>query len=84
MGFLSERPRMNVLLSRAKWKVVIVTSLEFLRVQSRRYTGKHVPDDGDFLRTFLATLDRLQTEKLADGTAKATVVPVDTLMGRRS
>jgi hypothetical protein len=84
MGFLSERPRMNVLLSRAKWKLVIVTSLEFLRVQSRRYTGKHVLDDGDFLRTFLATLDRLQTEKLTDGTAKATVVPVDTLMGRRS
>lgn len=84
LGFLRRRRRMNVLLSRAKWKLVIVTSMEFLRVHSRKYSGQKIDDDEDsnFLPTLISVLDRLQTEKLLDGTPKACVVPWNSIVGR--
>lgn len=44
LGILRDRRRMNVLLSRAKWKLVIVGSMEFLKVQGRRYRRHHKDD----------------------------------------
>jgi DNA polymerase III delta prime subunit len=77
LGFLRRRRRMNVLLSRAKWKLVIVTSMEFLRIHSKKYGARRTDDDGDseFLPKLISVLDRLQTEELPDGTPKASVVP---------
>ncbi|WP_375791475.1 AAA domain-containing protein (plasmid) [Bradyrhizobium sp. vgs-9] len=76
LGFVRRRRRMNVLLSRAKWKLIIVTSLNFLRVQSRTYSGdKSVAnEDQEFLPLLVSVLDRLKNEKLADGTPKVSVV----------
>ena len=56
LGFLTENQRMNVLLSRAKWRMVLIGSLSFYR---------HVVDvasdlpnsDVGFLGSFLSTLD---------------------------
>jgi hypothetical protein len=76
LGFLSERPRMNVLLSRAKWKLVIVTSLDFLRVQARRYQGRKGSSETEFLATLIGAIDRMKSESLPDGTPKVTVVSV--------
>jgi hypothetical protein len=76
LGFLRDRRRMNVLLSRAKWKLVIVTSLEFLRVHSRRYTPRKTPGNAEdaFLAMLISMFDRLRGETLADGTSKLSVV----------
>jgi DNA polymerase III delta prime subunit len=84
LGFLRRRRRMNVLLSRAKWKLIIVTSMEFLKVHSRQYSGHQADSDEDnqFLPKLISVLDRLQTEKLENGTPKACVVPWNTIGGR--
>ncbi len=76
LGFVRRRRRMNVLLSRAKWKLIIVTSLNFLRVQSRSYSGdKHeASEDQEFLPLLVSVLDRLRTETLPDGTPKVSVI----------
>jgi len=72
------------LLSRAKWKLVIVTSIEFLKVHSRQYGGQQADNDEDsqFLPRLISVLERLQTEQLPDGTPKACVVPWKTIAGR--
>jgi hypothetical protein len=78
LGILRDRRRMNVLLSRAKWKLVIVGSMEFLRVQGRRYR-RHVKGERavpSFLAKMLEVFDRLADEALPDGkTPKFIVVP---------
>jgi hypothetical protein len=87
LGILRDRRRMNVLLSRAKWKLVIVDSLEFLRVQGRRYRRHRSGDRAvpAFLATMLEVFDRLAGETLSDGkTPKLTVVPQSALAKDRS
>ena len=82
LGILRDRRRMNVLLSRAKWKLVIVGSLEFLRVQSRRYHRHRagIRAMPEFLSKMLEVFDRLSAETMLDGaTAKFSVVPWSTL-----
>lgn len=78
LGILRDRRRMNVLLSRAKWKLVIVGSMEFLRVQGRRYQ-RHKSGDRAvpaFLAKMSEVFDRLAGETLPDGnTPKFTIVP---------
>ncbi|WP_172789057.1 MULTISPECIES: C-terminal helicase domain-containing protein [Bradyrhizobium] len=76
LGFVRRRRRMNVLLSRAKWKLIIVTSLKFLRVHARSYSGdKRLADeDREFLPLLVSVLDRLKGEKLEDGTPKVSIV----------
>jgi AAA domain len=85
LGILRDRRRMNVLLSRAKWKLVIVGSMEFLRVQGRRYR-RHKKDDRavpSFLAKMLEVFDQLADETLLDGkTPKFTVVPSTSLIKR--
>jgi hypothetical protein len=82
LGIVRDRRRMNVLLSRAKWKLVLVGSMEFLRVQARRYR-RHSHSDRAvpaFLAKMLEVFDRMAGETLADGrTPKFSVVPLATL-----
>jgi hypothetical protein len=74
LGFLRDRRRMNVALSRAKSKLVIVGSLTFLREAVRGVN----PDEDDHDLSFLTRVDEaiieLSKEKRADGTAKATIL----------
>ena len=55
LGFLSDPRRMNVLLSRARWRLYIVTSLEFLETVVTPLGVAPAPD-AEFLRRFLAIL----------------------------
>jgi superfamily I DNA and/or RNA helicase len=69
---------MNVLLSRAKWKLVIIGSMEFLRVQGRRYRRHRIGERATplFLLKMLDVFERLANEKLPDGvTPKFASVP---------
>lgn len=72
LGFLADQRRMNVLLSRAKWKLVVVTSLDFLRMQ----TSAQVPEGKslDFLKKMFRTLDILTTERDQRGVPLAQVI----------
>ena len=83
LGILRDRRRMNVLLSRAKRKLVIVGSMEFLRVQGRRYR-RHSTDNRSvpaFLAKMSEVFDQLAKETLPDGkTPKFKVVPAASLM----
>ena len=84
LGFLSDARRMNVLLSRARWKLVLIGSLSFLR---HRFTqGESVATDDPlaFLKRMLNTIDAMQANSGANAGIEASVVPVDTLMGRAS
>lgn len=75
LGFLSDARRMNVLLSRAKWQLVLIASIEFLEEVMRAALGKPEESRVDFLRKLLEGLD--------SGTAKGNVkrVPFQTLLG---
>jgi superfamily I DNA and/or RNA helicase len=56
LGFLRDDRRMNVLLSRAKWRMILVGSLRFY--QSVLEISKRLPDaDIGFLERFLTSLD---------------------------
>lgn len=66
LGFLRDRRRMNVALSRAKTQLIIVGSLAFLREAVRGVN----PDAGDhdlsFLTTIVETIEDLATRKRKD------------------
>lgn len=64
LGFVGDERRFNVLLSRARQKLVFVGSLEFLRTIARPFGVSDDPDSS-FLRLFLKTLD----EQIAAGHA---------------
>ena len=72
LGFLRDRRRMNVLLSRARQQLVLVGSLEFLR-ESSRHSKKSPDDELAFVLTFLETLDWLRDHKTPLGFAMAAV-----------
>lgn len=57
LGFLSDARRMNVLLSRAKWKLVLVGSREFLDTVVKAKASPEDKKSLDFLREFLDALD---------------------------
>ncbi len=77
LGFLSDARRMNVLLSRAKWQLILIASTEFLKEVMQAVRG--TPDESrvDFLNKLL--------EGLESGEAKGVVkrVPFQTLLGSR-
>ncbi|WP_262031053.1 AAA domain-containing protein [Microvirga sp. Mcv34] len=76
LGFLRDNRRMNVILSRAKWRLIIVGSLSFYRhIVS---VAQRLPDqDIGFLSDFLAALE---AEKAA---GNASIVPWSVLEGAR-
>ena len=58
LGFLREANRMNVLLSRAKWQMVLVASLEFLRTVVNAAATVEDRRNVSAMRKVLAWLDR--------------------------
>lgn len=76
LGFLRDNRRMNVLLSRAKWRMVLVGSLSFYRNVAE--TAKKLPDqDIGFVTKFLDALDTAVCAK------EAHIVPWSLLKGGR-
>jgi hypothetical protein len=80
LGFLRDPRRMNVLLSRAKWQLVLVGSLAFLR---EAVSGRYSAGVGElgFLAKMLETIDRLCNEKRGGTLPLARVLPVGALGG---
>ena len=74
LGFLSDPRRMNVLLSRAKSKLVLVGSMRFLREAVRGVDPGGEKDDLRFLTTMLEVIGYLEKQHSGDGTALATVI----------
>jgi superfamily I DNA and/or RNA helicase len=64
LGFLADPRRMNVLLSRARWRLYIVTSLEFLETVASPL-GLEADPEALFLRRFLDTVGQLRTKGVA-------------------
>ena len=73
MGFLADARRMNVLMSRAKWKLVIVGSLDFLKNVDRMAKSQFDQHQIEFLGKILTAV-----ESVGSG---ATIVPVHKLLG---
>jgi superfamily I DNA and/or RNA helicase len=75
LGFLSDFRRMNVLLSRARFQLVIVGSLRFLEEVTAAARGEEETRRISFLREMLLALKEYETE------GHATRVPFGVLMG---
>lgn len=74
LGFLRDNRRMNVLLSRAKWRLIIIGSLRFYNSVSE--TAHSLPDSEiGFLRTFLTELTA------AKAAGDAAIVPWSKIAG---
>lgn len=73
LGFLRDARRMNVLLSRARAKLVLVTSLHFL---SEAVRGASAAQQAElaFLRSISATVEELKGRSGPDGVPSAAVV----------
>ncbi len=83
LGFLRDDRRMNVALSRAKWKLVLVGSLAFLREAVQGVN----PDSGthnlSFLLRVTGAIEALAKEKRPDGVPLAKFISPEALRGGR-
>jgi superfamily I DNA and/or RNA helicase len=78
LGFLADPRRMNVLLSRARWQLILVGSLQFLREVVTVAKSGDEADAVDFLSRLLDAIDRGQES------GKVALVPVHKLLGTAS
>jgi hypothetical protein len=77
LGFIKNPQRMNVLLSRAKQKLVLATSRQFIREAVDGVDPDHLGGELEFLRTMLGEISRL-TDVDFDGVGKgAAIISVD-------
>jgi superfamily I DNA and/or RNA helicase len=77
LGFIKNPQRMNVLLSRAKQKLVLATSQQFIREAVDGVDPDHLGGELEFLRTMLGEISRL-TDVDFDGVGKgAAIISVD-------
>ena len=74
LGFLRDRRRMNVALSRAKSKLVLVGSLAFLGEAVRGVNPDAAEHDLSFICSIIDTIDWLKKQKRPDGTLCATSI----------
>ena len=77
LGFIRNPQRMNVLLSRAKQRLVLATSQRFIREAVDGVDPEGLGGDLDFLRTMLGEVDRLTTTMFDGNISGAAIVNVD-------
>jgi superfamily I DNA and/or RNA helicase len=77
LGFLSDERRMNVLLSRAKWRLIVIGSLEFLRGCLPDHGILPKGDPLEFLERFL----RFVSPKSGNTRDGVRIVSIDSLKG---
>ena len=82
LGFLQDRRRMNVALSRAKSQLVIVGSLEFLKEAVRGVNPEGGTHDLSFLTKVTSVIDGLAQEMRRDLPLAAVIDPVVLRAGR--
>lgn len=75
LGFLRDRRRINVALSRAMSQLVIVGSLRFLREAVRGVNPKDEEHDLSFFTDILNTIQDLTLQRRKDGVPLATILP---------
>jgi len=73
LGFLTGFRRMNVLLSRARWRLVLVGSREFLEAVLKSAKGTEQEVEIKFLQLFLNALADEEKEKMAVTISEATL-----------
>jgi AAA domain-containing protein len=83
LGFLRDRRRINVALSRAKWQLVLVGSLDFLKEAVRGVNPDDEPHDLSFLTQIAETIETLAGETRGkDKLPLATIIPPAALGAR--
>jgi len=82
LGFLRDRRRINVALSRAKAQLVIVGSLSFLEEAVRGTYPRDDVHELSFLTSIVSTIRALAAERRTDGVPLATILSPDGLRRR--